>query len=479
VTPKVPEQCGHAAARTCQNGASYDKDCKCHCLNGFSGDNCNTCSRNCNVGNLAGTSSVVDGKCQCACKPGYYTLGPTECGTKITLAGVTKRTYVPPGKTVSLALVNTDKAVVQGDLYVTVPHGEEPYSQDGWSSKAIRSYVCGEPGGTARCGDMSALPPGYSRRYSVFKNVPSGHYDIFLYKYLGQNEFGLTKGFALATKLSQQIFIDSCFDAQGGNCATYVTWGCSARTSIGSVAQLCAKSCKTCEAGAAPAHPEDDKEEAKGKNVKGKGKGKKTPAPTPDPTLAPAPDPTPEPTYAPTPQEEADTPRQKEEIAKVMAVKLEALNTHGQATSSQCSGWSPKEGAWKNTGASCQSWGWSEPWCYVAPGMKDKPFVAVSELYPGEYYAPCLEEKQCAYELGAHAQCKSWCATHPQTKGVGGCRFRQCDGCEICCTGCYDKFAGNCPRWVQAYGCETVLKINGRLGALSTFCRKSCNTCPV
>jgi C1A family cysteine protease len=121
-TPKVPTHC--ASAPICKNGASYNKQCHCHCLSGWSGTTCNTCDRDCSTGNLAGKSKIVNGKCQCACKKGYYSLGKTECGTKITLGGSTKKNYTPPGNFVSITLENPDNAVREGDFYVAVPARE-------------------------------------------------------------------------------------------------------------------------------------------------------------------------------------------------------------------------------------------------------------------------------------------------------------------------------------------------------------------
>lgn len=475
VTPKVPDHC--SSAPECKNFASYDKNCKCHCLKGFSGDECNTCDRDCSTGNLAGKSKVVNGQCQCECKVGFYTFGPTECGTKITLAGTTDKDYTPPGKMVSLTLDNADKAegIISGDVYVAVPHGESAYSSDGWNPQGARSYVCGEPGQTSYCGNMEALAPGYSRRYSIFKDMKAGHYDVYLYKYLGKNEFGLDKGFQMAAKLAQRIYIDDCFDSQGGNCATYVTWGCGVRTSIGKVSDICAKSCGTCTAKAAPKVQDDHDDEHEDDHDEDHEESPSPPPASNPPPPAPAPPP-------PAP-EQADTPQNDEEIARVMAVKLADLHKKGAAKASECSGWSPTEGKWKGKGASCKKWGWSEPWCYVVAEDKDKPYTATSEVYDNVYFAPCEDKKdkgsECVYPPKKNAQCKSWCATHPQTQGTEGCRFLQCDGCPVCCTGCYDKYAGNCPSWVGAYGCETVLNINGQQGALSTFCRKSCHTCPV
>jgi len=473
VTPEVPDKC--STAPLCKNGASYDKDCRCRCLRGFSGETCDTCDRDCSDGNLAGSSRVKNGKCQCGCKPGYYTFGGTECGTKITLGKTTKHIYTPSGKTVSLALANPDKAVVQGDVYVAVPHGEKAYSSAGWNNKGFRSYACGEPGGRAYCSDMRALPAGYSRRYSLFKNMNPGRYDVYIYKYLGKNEFGLDKGFEMAAKLSQQIFIDACFDDQGGNCRTYVTWGCSARTSIGPVSKMCAKSCKTCKATdtsawkAAPAPPRaprsTKKKSTKKKSTKKKAAKKPTPPPTPSPPKGP-------------------TPQENEERVRVMAVRLKELASHGLAPSAECNGWAPSTGAWKNKGTSCKTWGWKQPWCYVTKALKNKKYVEASKVYPGRFYAPCTNKKpiqkkksKCVYPMKKNLQCKSWCATHRQTKGTKGCRYRQCSGCGSCCTGCYDKYTGNCPAWVKNYGCGTVLKVNGIKAALKTFCRQSCGIC--
>merc|ERR1719482_2590804 len=125
----MPNKC--KSADKCANGSSYDANCKCHCIKGFSGPSCTQCARKCNTGNFAGKPFVKNGRCQCGCKRGFYTAGSTQCGTKINIGGSSKAVFVPPGKRVSMAYVNSDKAegLSVGDVFVAVKMGQKPYSR--------------------------------------------------------------------------------------------------------------------------------------------------------------------------------------------------------------------------------------------------------------------------------------------------------------------------------------------------------------
>jgi len=250
VAAQVPDKCHDAPV--CKNGGSYTKDCQCHCVEGFSGPTCSECARDCSTGNLKGPSFISEeGKCMCGCEGGYYTVGTHECGTKIMLNGVSQQTVTPNGNYVTVALENPDQTIVQGDFYVAVPAGEEPHTDEGWNTEGSRSYVCGTPG-AAYCADMPALPAGFSRMYSIFSKdkleefTPKVLFDVYLYRYLGKNEFGMDKGFQKVTKLSQQIHNEACRDQAGTKCKDYVSWGCDTETTMGKVSTLCAKSCGEC-----------------------------------------------------------------------------------------------------------------------------------------------------------------------------------------------------------------------------------------
>lgn len=61
------------------------------------------------------------------------------------------------------------------------------------------------------------------------------------------------------------------------------------------------------------------------------------------------------------------------------------------ANNSPCSGWTPSTGKWKGTGASCATWGWSRPWCFVSsdysgPGYE---FMLRSHKYPTKFFIAC------------------------------------------------------------------------------------------
>jgi len=211
-TPVLPATC---TTTKCMNGGGVKSDCTCQCASGWSGATCETCARTCTGGNLGGTAytATVNGQsqCLCGCKAGYYTVGSTECGTSISIGGVATVTSFNPitqKLPISFALVNPEKIVSDGWMYVAVKTGVEPYTSAGWAVPSYQVVVCGQVGGPYYCGDRKALTTGYSSTSSYFdytKFVANTLYDVYLYKWLGKNEFGIDKGFAMSVKLSQQI----------------------------------------------------------------------------------------------------------------------------------------------------------------------------------------------------------------------------------------------------------------------------------
>jgi len=64
-------------AAECKNGGAFKDDCSCWCPDGFSGDVCETCSRECQNGGTLDPDS-----CKCTCPDGYF--GP-NCASQFTL----------------------------------------------------------------------------------------------------------------------------------------------------------------------------------------------------------------------------------------------------------------------------------------------------------------------------------------------------------------------------------------------------------
>jgi len=247
VTPTVPGEC--ASAPKCENGASYDSSCNCHCLYGYSGASCTECNRDCSGGNLGGSPFVSNGQCQCSCQVGYYSMANKECTTSFKLGGSSDAVYKPSGTSVDFSMENPTHSVTVGDFLIAVPQGQEPYGNGGWNTNGVRTYLCGEPSGSGAnyCGDINTLPAGYSRSNAYWSELAPNTYDVYYYQWMGKNEFGNDKGFKLGFKLNQQIYIDSCFNTEKTYCSTYVSWGCSARLSSGTtVGQICQKACGLC-----------------------------------------------------------------------------------------------------------------------------------------------------------------------------------------------------------------------------------------
>jgi len=88
------------------------------------------------------------------------------------------------------------------------------------------------------------------------------------------------------------------------------------------------------------------------------------------------------------------------------------------------------------------------------------------------------KKPKCTYgTLPPNSQCKPWCSSFHKTKGIKGCAYKECTGCSICCTGCFDRYDISCRRWIKIHGCNAQLEINGSFGKLSSFCKKSCKIC--
>ena len=63
----------------------------------------------------------------------------------------------------------------------------------------------------------------------------------------------------------------------------------------------------------------------------------------------------------------------------------------GEQPDCLCTGWSPDHGEWKGTGGSCDTFGWTLPWCYVNPDYQGSgyEFIKKSSIYDGKHYVPC------------------------------------------------------------------------------------------
>jgi len=256
LTAIPPSKCKSAAR--CLNGGAFKTDCSCKCTNGFSGKTCGDCKKSCSGGRETGSSVVKHGKCSCPCKTGFYTResDTKDCASKIYIGSGTQK-IVQFNKKTYIDINNGPGGakLYSGDMYVAVPQGVKPYSvRDGWNKQGKRAYVCGKSG-NAYCAPQTPLGAGYTRNLGVFKGpLAPGTYEVYLFKFLGKNEFGQDKGWKQELKLSQKLVIPTkmCKDKYG-NCGTasFLAGGSKGKQNClhGSshgipIRDICCKACK-------------------------------------------------------------------------------------------------------------------------------------------------------------------------------------------------------------------------------------------
>jgi len=78
-------------------------------------------------------------------------------------------------------------------------------------------------------------------------------------------------------------------------------------------------------------------------------------------------------------------------VAPVVAGGGSAGGGEYAAAGITCSGWSPAGATTPGLGSSCEKWGWTVRWCFVANGYAGpgKEFVTPSNEYQGKYFMPC------------------------------------------------------------------------------------------
>jgi len=183
-----PETQCTAHHNKCLNGGGLKGDCTCRCASPWTGATCATCSLQCNQ---AGTKSNKN--CKCSCLSGAF--GPT-CGSniKVTDCGSGCNGKVTMSVDIEKALSATGSHVKAGDAFLLVPDGMEPYGGGGWNYKAIANV----------CGPQSAWPIACDGLSTLSMQAPQAtggsivKYQLWLMPYLGTNEFGASKGMAVA-----------------------------------------------------------------------------------------------------------------------------------------------------------------------------------------------------------------------------------------------------------------------------------------
>jgi len=226
VTPVIPDQC--MEAKVCANSGSYNHDCTCHCIDGFSGPSCEECSLPCEFGK----SSVKDGKCVCDCAPFTYSLGGVTCSAKLQVAGQTSPdpTIIKGEAKIHVLANAAGKAGITGkDYFVAIKTGKKPHSPAGFAEGAVMKFADGEGdmenvAGVNRytnCHEFSCdaewVQQSCQKKCGPYSPTleglaPGVTYDLYLYKFLGHSEFGVPKGWGEALKLSQRVYSSACYD---------------------------------------------------------------------------------------------------------------------------------------------------------------------------------------------------------------------------------------------------------------------------
>jgi C1A family cysteine protease len=227
VCPKAP---------ACNNGGSFTATCGCHCADGYSGPTCDVCDAKCAGVGFSG--SLRADSCACECAPGYFDGDVdgkfTKCGLKIggakgvvhgaiaappcvnsetdsNCASWKEQGYCGKGSKYSdyttarcekscglcdttpsaqvPVMVSGKLAYQYGDMVVSVPAGKQPWNiHDGWAKPAYYSFVCGPETryeDTLYCEDQNPV---------TVKIKEAGAYDLYMYKYLGKNLLGQSRG---------------------------------------------------------------------------------------------------------------------------------------------------------------------------------------------------------------------------------------------------------------------------------------------
>ena len=183
-TPKVPEACG---AKLCANGAELDKDCKCRCSAGWTGDTCSVCTVQCGVG-----GKLDPRTCSCHCMPGYR---GHLCENQVQLEGavVCAESFGSDAwPKLKWNIAEEDAKFVPGGFIQVFDKNTDPWSEtNGWAKPASNPiHICGE---------KDEWEAGSKCPASGELGVPqlaAGDYTVYYAKYLGSNEFGVSRGYA-------------------------------------------------------------------------------------------------------------------------------------------------------------------------------------------------------------------------------------------------------------------------------------------
>jgi len=175
-TNGVPSGC----TLTCANMGELKNNCACNCKTPWTGTDCSTCGANC------GTGGTLDpNNCTCSCQSGFFGL---SCETQISS---TATSYASSGGVAFVSFLTSDPNFHAGDTLIVGP----PTPQ-GSNLPTINANIniCGPA-----VFPFVNCPPG---QVTINVNLQPGTYTAWIQRYLGNNEFGVSKGW----NIGRQIF---------------------------------------------------------------------------------------------------------------------------------------------------------------------------------------------------------------------------------------------------------------------------------
>ncbi|KAJ1487605.1 hypothetical protein T484DRAFT_1786069 [Baffinella frigidus] len=183
-TPVVPSKCG---AQRCAHAGDLVKGCGCRCDAGWSGAACAVCPVTCGKG-----GKLDPRRCECVCRPGF---SGARCDKQL----VVRKAVVclaghgtPEWPELHWDIAEASERMVPGGYLQLFPADVEPWTAaTGWATPASTPIRV--------CGDKTKWAPGKTCAASGMLKVPrltaAGTYTLYWARYLGNNEFGVSRGY--------------------------------------------------------------------------------------------------------------------------------------------------------------------------------------------------------------------------------------------------------------------------------------------
>ena len=183
-TPRIPQTCGE---QRCAHAGELIQGCGCRCDHGWDGEQCGVCPVTCGRG-----GKLDPRRCACVCRPGFS--GP-RCDKQLeirqSIACVAAH-GTPEWPELHWDIAEGAARMVPGGFMQLFAEGVEPWTaKGGWAEAASPPIRV--------CGDKAAWAPGKTCSPSGMLKVPrltkAGTYTLYWAKYLGNNEFGVSRGY--------------------------------------------------------------------------------------------------------------------------------------------------------------------------------------------------------------------------------------------------------------------------------------------